>query len=347
MSRYILSVGLVVIFLMSRGCGANPEVQLVEISQNTVVYDEIIRLNNCGGKGDSEQTATREFATSVEFGTGVSAGYQSVVQGTLSAKYSEHRNTSKSQRLVAPPGTNMEFVLRWSDDVRAGNVQVNRKSGTYEVRIPISVEQISSRDLGCGVVSSPSPNQTTPPSTQQTMLTSPSTKSPNEYVEVGFASYHDKQYDDAIAHFTECITFFPSFAECYHGLGMTYREIGDFEHSIQNHNKAIELIPRYDFYLERGVTYHQLAADYDRAIQDFKACIEKNSGFCNCYGRLGMAYRDKGDFMTAIPYHNEAIALCPTRGDFYWERGVTYQRMGNNDLANSDFDQARELGYGK
>ena len=45
----------------------------------------------------------------------------------------------------------MEFVLRWSDDVRAGNVQVNGKSGTYEVRIPVSVEQVSSRDLGCGI----------------------------------------------------------------------------------------------------------------------------------------------------------------------------------------------------
>jgi uncharacterized protein YcfL len=147
MSKYIL-VGITLALLLN-GCASNPDVQLVELSQNTVVYDEIIRINNCGGKGESEQTASREFATTVEFGAGVSAGYQSVVQGNLSAKYSEYRNTSKSQRLVAPPETNMEFVLRWSDDVRAGNVQVNGNSGTYEVRIPISVEQISSRDWGC------------------------------------------------------------------------------------------------------------------------------------------------------------------------------------------------------
>ena len=170
MSKYILSIGIIVVFLASGGCGASPEVQVAEISKNTVVYDEIIRINNCGGKGDSEQTVTREFATSVEFGTGVSAGYQSVVQGTLSAKYSEYRNTSKSQRLVAPPGTNMEFVLRWSDDVRVGNVQVNGKAGTYEVRVPISVNQISSRDLGCGVILSPSPDQTTSPQVLQTVV---------------------------------------------------------------------------------------------------------------------------------------------------------------------------------
>lgn len=148
MSKYILC-GIALALLLLSGCASNPDIQLVELSQNTVVYDEIIRINNCGGKGDSEQTASREFATTVEFGAGVSAGYQSIVQGNLSAKYSEYRNTSKSQRLVAPPGTNMEFVLRWSDEVRAGNVQINGKSGTYEVHIPVSVEQISSRDLGC------------------------------------------------------------------------------------------------------------------------------------------------------------------------------------------------------
>jgi len=150
MSKHILC-GIALAVLLLSECASNPDVQLVELSKNTVVYDEIVRINNCGGKGDSEQTKSRDFATNVEFGAGVSAGYQSIVQGSLSAKYSEYRNTSVSQRLVAPPGTNMEFVLRWSDDVRAGNVQVNGKSGTYEVRIPISVEQVSSRDLGCGI----------------------------------------------------------------------------------------------------------------------------------------------------------------------------------------------------
>jgi len=133
MSKHIL-FGIALAVLLLSGCASNPDVQLVELSKNTVVYDEIVRINNCGGKGDSEQTKSRDFATTVEFGAGVSAGYQSIVQGSLSAKYSEYRNTSVSQRLVAPPGTNMEFVLRWSDDVRAGNVQVNGKSGTYEVR---------------------------------------------------------------------------------------------------------------------------------------------------------------------------------------------------------------------
>lgn len=162
MNKHIIYFGIVLTIFLVSGCSTNPEVQIVELSRNTITYDEIVRINNCGGKGDSEQTVSREFATTVEFGAGVSAGYQSIVQGNLSVKYSEYRNRSVEQRLVAPPGTNMEFVLRWYDDVRAGNVQVNGKNGTYEVRIPVSVEQISSRDLGCGFVSSYPPEQTIP-----------------------------------------------------------------------------------------------------------------------------------------------------------------------------------------
>lgn len=206
MRKSIFSVGLVLALLIS-GCGADPEVQLAEISKNTVVYDEIVRLNNCGGKGDSDHTATREFATTIEFGAGVSAGYKSIVEGNLSAKYSEYRNTSKSLRVIAPPGTNMEFVLRWSDDVRAGNVQINGKTGTYEVRIPISVEQISGRDLGCGILLSQSTQSSEVVPTSESSLPSYQTDGPfREHKQtpvVGTGVLAQGTYSDGMASFDQ------------------------------------------------------------------------------------------------------------------------------------------------
>jgi len=53
----------------------------------------------------------------------------------------------------------MEFVLRWSDNVRTGNATVNSDSVEYTVTIPLSVEQVSSRNLLCsGVTNSPTPD---------------------------------------------------------------------------------------------------------------------------------------------------------------------------------------------
>lgn len=171
--RIARQVSLIVFMLLSAcGGGNSPDVTLTELSTNVISYDDIIRINNCGGKADSEQNVSRSFATTFEGGAELSAGYQSIAEGSISAKYSQYRNITKSQRLIAPPGTNMEFVIRWSEDVRAGNVQVNGSSGSYEVRIPVSVEQISSRDLGnCPQDSVPNsniqPTSANPQPTQQ------------------------------------------------------------------------------------------------------------------------------------------------------------------------------------
>lgn len=133
--------------LILSGCGgAKPLV--TEISSETTSYDETIHIKNCGNKADSVQTASRSFSTKLE-GTGtVKAGYE-VVEGSVSATYGQYKNITKSQTLTAAPETNMEFVLRWSEDVRAGNVIIDGESTKYTVHIPVSVEQVSSKDLGC------------------------------------------------------------------------------------------------------------------------------------------------------------------------------------------------------
>ena len=151
-----------IVFILLSGCGGgNPDIQVNELSSNTTAYDETIHINNCGGKADSEQTASRSFATNIE--GGIDVGVQQVVEGVISAKYSQYRNVSKSQKLVAPAGTNMEFVLRWSEEVRAGNVTANGSTGTYTANIPIAVEQVSSQDLGCGTPQTQEPTNTNPP----------------------------------------------------------------------------------------------------------------------------------------------------------------------------------------
>lgn len=148
-SGSIQRVFLLFVFAMLSGCGNSPTVQVNELSSDTISYEETIHINNCGGKADSEQTASRSFAATIEGGAEISAGYQSIVEGRVSAKYSQYRNISKSQRLTAPPATDMIFVLKWSEAVHAGNVTVNGETGNYEVRVPVAVEQTSSKDLGC------------------------------------------------------------------------------------------------------------------------------------------------------------------------------------------------------
>jgi Tfp pilus assembly protein PilF len=200
----------------------------------------------------------------------------------------------------------------------------------------------------------PQPTNTNIPPTSTPAPTStniPTTSSANHYFQMGFADYQSQRYDEAIINLNSCVQFDSSFSDCYHILGMAYRQKNNYIQAILNHDKAIALDPRYDYYFERGVTYHQKSvftkpAEYNKAISDFKSCLELNPTFSNCLTRLGMVYRDSGNLAQALIYHNQAIELSPERADFYWERGITYQKMGDTGKANADFQKARDLGYG-
>lgn len=149
MPRKILSLVILMVALALAGCTPPGRPLVLETSSKTTTYDDTIQMNNCGNKASSTQTKSRSFATSVS-GTGtLKAGYDIVVEAGISATYGQYKNTTVTQELTAAPETNMEFVLRWSDDVRAGNVTFNGESTNYEVIIPVSVSQISSQNLPC------------------------------------------------------------------------------------------------------------------------------------------------------------------------------------------------------
>jgi hypothetical protein len=127
------------------------DVQVVETDNKQEITPEIVRINNCGGMADTEQTATRSFSTSIEGAITAKLEIKLVAEGGIYAKYGEARNTSKSITLIAPPGTNMEFTLQWTEQTWIGRVTAYGEAGSYTFRAPLSVDQIDAKNLGCDV----------------------------------------------------------------------------------------------------------------------------------------------------------------------------------------------------
>ena len=118
-----------------------------EITETTV---EVVRMNNCGGKGDAKQTDRRSKSVNVELSGKIGVD-KVVINGEVSAKYGEQNETAKEIELLAPASTNMEFVIEWTDKVWGGFVTKQGEDGqaNYKVSVPISVALVSNRDLGC------------------------------------------------------------------------------------------------------------------------------------------------------------------------------------------------------
>ena len=129
----------------------------------------------------------------------------------------------------------------------------------------------------------------------------------------------------------------------YNNRGMAYGEKGDYDHAIEDYNRAIDLEPDYaDAYHNRGVAYHQ-KGDYDHAIVDYDRAIELKSNYVIAYYSRGVAYGDKGDYDHAIEDYNRAIDLEPDYASAYHNRGVSYYQKGDYSCAIEDYNRAIEL----
>ena len=151
MQKYVVVVTAILSLLLF-GCDTNAGTKTLNIQETAAEISEVtketIHMNNCGGKADSEQIAEKSKDVSIE-GGGLVGIDGKVIKGEVSAKYSTVSGLSKSIKLIAPPGTNMEFLIVWTEKTWVGIVtaQGSDGQGNYKVSVPVSVELISSRDL--------------------------------------------------------------------------------------------------------------------------------------------------------------------------------------------------------
>lgn len=150
----------------------------------------------------------------------------------------------------------------------------------------------------------------------------------------------------AKAVFEACLREYPDYADAHHGLAVAQRETGDPATSLTNHDRAIELTPeRADYYWWQAETYRRLN-NHDAAIRTLERGLEAKDTRLIRPGRLQVAlaqsYRAQGNFLKALEYNEQALALNPESKWYYRERGYTYRAMGDRERAEADFARGRE-----
>ena len=127
----------------------------------------------------------------------------------------------------------------------------------------------------------------------------------------GWKFLGNSQFQEAIDEFSYVIEIDPYYDDhIYIGRGMAYRNMGDYQASLQDLSTIIRINPFSAPYYERGMTYLALG-ETQKALDDFNQAIE-----------------DSGDY--------EWIA------DSYRQRGVIRHALGDGDGAIEDLQQALE-----
>lgn len=93
-----------------------------------------------------------------------------------------------------------------------------------------------------------------------------------------------REYDRAIADYSDAIRLKPDYAEAYNNRGFAYYLKGDGARAIADYTRAIELRPDYPkAYNSRGVVYMSGGYGRDKAIADFDRAIALKPDFRYAY----------------------------------------------------------------
>jgi len=123
----------------------------------------------------------------------------------------------------------------------------------------------------------------------------------------------------------------------YNNRGNAYYAKKDYDHAIADYTEAIRLDPKYALaHINRGNAY-KVKGDYDRAIEDYSEAIRLDPEDALAYFKRGNAYEAKKDYGSAIADFTEAIQLNPS------DASAFNSRCWNLALANRDPRGARRL----
>jgi tetratricopeptide (TPR) repeat protein len=131
----------------------------------------------------------------------------------------------------------------------------------------------------------------------------------------------------------------PDRATSRYREGMHLLGPGDFQGAITQFTKAIAIFPDYaDAYLGRGKA-RQAAGQSAAALADFEKAIAMNPTLELAYISRGMIEHSQGNIAKALEDFTRSIHLRPT-SDAYYQRGLTYQALGEPQRAVADYDSA-------
>ena len=167
------------------------------------------------------------------------------------------------------------------------------------------------------------------------------------YYDRGNAHKNRKDYDHALADYTEAINLDPQNAHAYLNRGWVYAVKNDTVHSIADSTQSIALDPANPLaYLNRGVAY-RFQHNYGAAIADYNQAFKLGANAGHSYLDRGLAYAGNGEFDKAVADYNEAIKRDPQDIQSLGARGDAYRALNKLDLAIADYDAAikRDAGY--
>ena len=158
-----------------------------------------------------------------------------------------------------------------------------------------------------------------------------------ELSNVGYWANEQGYYNVAIEAFNEALILDSTNLFCIANRAWSYSAIGDYEKSIIEYTRAINIKPHQNFYNVRGLSYENLG-EYKKAINDFENAISMDDTIPHPYYNKGRMLSHLDKINKAIEFHQKALELVE-RDD---ERADILNSLGGIYFEIEDYDNSLE-----
>jgi len=168
-------------------------------------------------------------------------------------------------------------------------------------------------------------------------------------------TYSDQQRTDmwteAVGHLQEAIKIHPNYKNSYLLLGNAYNYLKEYDKSIANYQKALQLDADYNeantnliiTYRDAGRYYGEQLRDLDRSLQYLELAYAANQKDYETLRLLGVANGIRGDNAKAIDFFTRALELNQQDASAYLNLSTPYFRSGNAELGQFYQQKALEI----
>jgi tetratricopeptide (TPR) repeat protein len=172
----------------------------------------------------------------------------------------------------------------------------------------------------------------------------PNTPEPYNNMGIAYGKLGDQR--NAINNYLRVLELNSKYGLTYNNLGNAYGMLGQYDSAYYYLQKAMEIKPTANIWSNMGNALGMLGKSEESRNAYLKA-IEMDPTFHEPYHNLGASYAMQGDYLTAIPWFEKAIAQLPDYADAWFSLGITYEYLEQKEKAMDCYQKALTYGSPK
>ncbi|MFQ3576497.1 MAG: tetratricopeptide repeat protein [Cytophagales bacterium] len=159
----------------------------------------------------------------------------------------------------------------------------------------------------------------------------------------GLERLENYDYEGSIEDFSKVIDMKPNYTDAYMNRAEAKEALSDFESAIEDYDKVLEFAPNDIPALYKRALMKNEIGDYEGAIIDLNQAIELYPTYSYAYFYRGVAYNHLQNYDAAIENYSKMLELTPNVAEGHFNKAATYFEMMKYKEALDEYNKALEL----